>query len=283
MQDVELKEVYNNVWQHLKDKFDNDLDFQDELHGFFTFYARKFILKAKNTEQQEYIEKNLYDLVKSQFFQGYYVMKVILADQETELPEEIWALNPGIVRNEVPILMDNLYQDNPEQWYQTDVAKSIGMELVKHFDDVYELLRQMRKDIALYGAFKVFIEDDRYQNTQPIKEEFIFGNPFDLLFLNPQIYMQAQFKTGEQEIWDLYWWSATKQSGAWIGSIQLSSISTNEEQSMYLLQFSISETVVDHEKYEILNTVMEILPDEIKALLQTRVLHVREFEVLIPN
>lgn len=278
-----LDTIYNQVWHELKDKFDQDPIFTSEIELLLYFYARKFISRSKSNDQTTYIEKNLSDLIKSQFFQGYYVMKSMLLDEETELPEDVWTLNNGIVRNELPILMETIFKDNPSDWYRTDLGQSIGMKIIQEFDDVYDLVLQMRKDVALYGSYKAFIGDVRYQVPEQSNENLVFGNPFDLNFINPQIYMQAQFSTNEQEIWDLYFWSSMKQSRVWIGSIHFSIIPANEDQSIYLLQYTISETIAQLESYEILDYLMAKLPSHIKDLLQTRVYHVRELEILVPK
>lgn len=246
------------------------------------FYGRKFIANARNKEQEQYVENNIDILVKSKFFQGYFVMKSMLLDSETNFPEEVWTLNKGIIRNELPILIESIFNTNNEEWYRTEQGQSIGMKLVQLFDvSIFDLVRQTRKDIALYGAYKAFIEDERFQNITTQETNYYFGDPFELVFINPQVYMQAQFLTNEQEIWDFIY-KASMRNKSWIGTIQLSEIPDTQGQKFFLLQLTISETVLRDEKYEILNNLLSVLPENIRSVLQTRIYHVNEIEVLVP-
>lgn len=270
--------TYHEVFQLLKKRFEEDTKFQTEMEDLTYFYGKKIIVLAKNEEQERLIHENFPDLVKSQFFQGYYVMNSMLSDNETEFPKEVWKLNQGIVRNELPILFNKIFKEHTEDWHLTEIGQKLGMKLVQEFDGVYDLVKQIRKDIALYGAYKAFSEDERY-STQKHTDELILGDPFDLIFLNPQVYMQAQFVTTGQEIWDLYTWSSFKHGSSWIGTIQFLTI-PNNEQEFYLLQFTISETILEHEKYEMLKILLDKLPQEIRAVLQIRIHHTRELEIV---
>lgn len=69
---------------------------------------------------------------------------------------------------------------------------------------------------------------------------------------------------------------------SWIGTIQLSEIPDTQGQKFFLLQLTISETVLRDEKYEILNNLLSVLPENIRSVLQTRIYHVNEIEVLVP-
>ncbi|MFP7442571.1 MULTISPECIES: hypothetical protein [Bacillus] len=273
-------EFQSQVWNHLKRQFDQDPEFVEELESLIHFYGRKFLLKASDQEQRNLIESKLPELVKSQFFQGFYIMRSILLDEETHLPEDVWTSPLGIVRNEIPLLFDSIFKNNND-WIQTEMGQTIGMQLIQGFDGVYDLIQQMRRDISLFGAYKAFIEDSRYKpNTSP--EKLLLGEPFDLCFLNPQVYMKTQFLTSEQEIWDLYFWSSMNHSEGWVGSLQLSKIPL-DGQEMYLLQFLAGESLILDEVYEILNKVIGQLPSQVKGMLQTRLCHVKEMNVLIPN
>ncbi len=273
--------IYTEIMDTLRKQYQTNKHFRDELDNLSLFYGRKFINKTKDEEERLSIIKQMDDMVKSQFFQGYYIMKSILLDKETSLPQDVWSLNPGLVRNEVPLLFANIFKDSPDNWHLTDVSQKIGLDLVQRFNNVYDLVKQTRKDLALYGAYKAFIEDDRYQNqTDNNQSSMILGNPFDLTFLSPQVYMQAQFFTSEQEIWDLNLWSSLGTK--WVGSIHFSCL-PDEQLTLYLLQFTVSETIQEMERYEILEKVLDNIPNEIKSLMQIRIHHVRELEVVIPQ
>lgn len=272
--------IYTEIMDTLRKQYQTNKHFRDELDNLSLFYGRKFINKTKDEEERLSIIKQMDDMVKSQFFQGYYIMKSILLDKETSLPQDVWSLNPGLVRNEIPLLFADIFKDSQDNWHLTDVSQNIGLDLVQRFNNVYDVVKQTRKDLALYGAYKAFIDDDRYQ-SQPNNNQssMILGSPFDLTFLSPQVYMQAQFFTTEQEIWDLNLWSSLGTK--WVGSIHFSRI-PYDQVTLFLLQISVSEVIQENEKYELLEKSLENIPQEIKSVMQVRVQHVRELEVVIP-
>ncbi|MFD5853585.1 hypothetical protein ACFWGC_25975 [Cytobacillus pseudoceanisediminis] len=272
--------IYTEIIDTLRKQYQTNKHFRDELDNLSLFYGRKFMNKTNDEEERLSIIKQMDDMVKSQFFQGYYIMKSILLDKETSLPQDVWSLNPGLVRNEIPLLFADIFKDSPDNWHLTDVSQNIGLDLVQRFNNVYDLVKQTRKDLALYGAYKAFIEDDRYQSqTDNNQSSMILGNPFDLTFLSPQVYMQAQFLTEEQEIWDLNLWSSLGTK--WVGSIHFSRI-PHDQMTLFLFQFSVSEVIQENERYELLEKSLENIPQEIKSLMQVRLHHVRELEVVLP-
>lgn len=280
---VSILSIDSQVTKILSKKYKEDQEFRQNLDYLYFFYGRKYLHLATDDSQKKYIEDNLFDMIKSQFYQGYYIMREILNDPSIELDEQIWSANKGIIRNELPILMENVFEDSKDTWFLSTLGKKIGMMIMQKINDVYEVIQQTRKDAALYGVYQAFIDDKRYQPKKSNENHsLLLGDPFDLHFLNPQIYMKAQYITDEQEIWDIYTWSTFKGGVKWVGSIQLSKI-PSDIQMIYLLQFTVNEIVSDFEKYEILENALKRLSDEVKALTQIRICHAKDLEIVMPK
>ncbi|WP_282155763.1 hypothetical protein [Cytobacillus gottheilii] len=270
--------VYDELFQKLKKRFNEDESLRKELERLLHFYGRKFIRLAKNDDQKVIIENDLYDLIKAQFFHGYYLMTNILRDNETHFDQNIWGLNKGFIRNELPAFLYSVFKDSPD-WYRTDVGNRVGMTFIQELGDVYDVLTQTRKDVTMHAAVLAFMEDSRYHPLTDESLKLNIGNPLDLNFLNPQLYIQAQHLTQEQEIWEIYSWSSVEKNGGWKGTVQFSKL-PNVESEVYLLQFSILDIISMEEKYELIDTILESIPSEIKALMQIRLNHINNMEVL---
>ena len=273
--------LYEQVWNHLKNNFETNKLLRKELDDLLHFYGKKLLNFAKQPKQRDFIENKLEDVVRSQYFQGYYIMRSLLKDEETALASQTWNLAKGIVRNEIPVFINNIFKDSEMDWSRTEIGHEFGIKLVQEIDGVFDIIRQMRRDIAYYGAYKAFIEDNRYKgNKEEDHSSMLLGNPFDLHFVSPQVFMQAQFFSNEHEVWDLYMWSSV-QENAWVGSLHFSAIPQNNN-SVYILELSISETIMENEKYEILEKCVQQIPESIRSMLQIRIYHVRELEVVVP-
>ncbi|WP_028393945.1 hypothetical protein [Bacillus cihuensis] len=277
-----LDTIYSHVLSHLKNEFESNEDFRKEIDNFIFFYGYKFMSQCKTESQEKLVQESVNDLIKSQYFQGYYIMTTLLNDSDQKFPETVWSTPKGMLRNEIPLFIETVFEGSDE-WYKTELSHNITMNLIQSMDGLYDLIKQTRKDVALYGAYKAFIQDKRYKGNQAeTSRQMNLGNPFDIFFLNPQIYMQAKFFTEEQEIWDLYTWTAFNNS-KWVGTIRFSSFSNENNTPFYILEVSLSNFISHSEKIEIVNNLLNSLSDTIKASLQTRLYHVENMEVLVPN
>lgn len=268
----------SEVYNHLKAEYENNEAFRKELDDLYMFYGRKLIQFVKKQEQQEHIENKLGEVVNSLFFQGYYTMKVVLNDEETIISPESWELPAGVIKNEIPMLLKELLQEEKFDW-KTEVSHEFSMDILTYIEAGYETTQKLTKEISEYGAYKAFIEDERYVGDDLAEQsDMLLGSPYDLNFLSPQVYSKAQFYTDQHEIWDLFYWSSV-QEDSWVGTIHLSSIPLAEN-TLYLIEFSLSNLLIEPEKLEIVDKVTKSIPSEIRSNLQIRLYTVNELDIL---
>ncbi|MEK5071656.1 hypothetical protein [Sporosarcina sp. FSL K6-1508] len=274
--------IHEEVWQKLKKQIKTDEKFKSELQYLYFYYERKLMGFAKTESALLLIREGLEDVVFSQYFQGHYVMKNLLVDKETILEEKVWKMGSGFARNEVPKFIKAAFSNEEFDWTYTEVGHHFGIDLLQIMDPAFDLFRQIRIDIANYGAYKAFVEDERYiGDVQEEPTEALLGNIFDLDFLSPQVYMQAQFITEQHELRDLFMWSAI-QNDLMVGSVHLS-IMPIEDQTLYVLEIQLANVITNDEKLEIANQLIMKLPKEIQGVLQTRLYHVENIEALVQS
>lgn len=279
---VENQELHNKVYKTLEQKIKEDQDFQNELEYLSFFYRRKLTSIVKDTQVMEYIFRQFDDVLFSQFFQGYYAMTILLEDEEEHFSEKDWNHLPGLVRNEIPKFLKMITKVENVNWTHTEIGHNFSMDILQSAENAYDVTQLLLSDLTNYGAYKAFIDDKRYVGEKNLVEsEMLLGNAFDLNFVTPQVYMQAQFFTEQHELWDLFNWSAIGE-GAWVGSIHYSVLPI-EEQTYYVLEFSLSNLINKDEQMEIVNDVIKKIPEEIRSTLQTRLYSVSELDVLIAS
>lgn len=272
--------THTEVFSFLEKEFKENETFRNELELLYKFYGRKLIHFVGKTDLQ-YVEEQFGEVVNSLYFQGYYTMRLILNDEETVLEEDAWKLPLGVVKNEIPLLLKNMLNDEKLDW-STPISHEFSMNILTNVEAGYETTLEITKEIAEYAAYKAFIEDERYiGGTIQETSEMLLGSPYDLNFLSPQVYSKAQFFTEQHETWDLFYWSAI-QKDSWVGSIHFSTIPTGES-NLYIIEFSISDVIMELEKLEIVEQITKKLPEEIRANLQTRLYHVSDLDVLDIN
>ena len=275
------EKTHIEIYEFLQKEYDENKEFRQELENLYTFYGRKLMQFVKKEDQQEYVENKFGDVVNSLFFQGYYIMKMILNDEETILNEEGWKLPLGVTKNEIPLMLSSLLQDEKFDW-KTDISHQFSMDILNYIEAGYETTQEITKEISEYGAYKAFIDDSRYVGNKEETNDMLLGNPNDLNFLSPQVYSKAQFFTEQHEIWDLFYWSAIRKEDSWVGSIHYSTIPVGEEK-LYIIEFNLSNLIIESEKLELIDVVIKSIPIEIRSKLQIRLYNVSELDVLQAN
>lgn len=279
-----IEDTKKEVFKHLQNEFNNNESFRKELEELIIFYGRKLLVFAKTEEKQLFIENEIEDVVRSSYYQGYYTMKVILNDEETELLPETWLSSIGVSRNEIPIMLENLFKDMMQDWFLTDVSHHFTMDILTNMEPAYEITNSMIKELACYGAFKALIEDERFKGSTEFDfntSELYLGDTYDLDFVSPQVFKQVQFKAEQHEIWDLFFWSAV-QENSWVGSVHYSLIPV-EDETIYVLECNLSNLITPDEKSEIVEKLIKHLSDEQRNKLQIRLYSVSELDTLLPN
>ena len=273
------EQQFINVYNILQKRYNEDTDFRESIDSLTRFYGRKLVGFAKNEEQEALVLAEFEDVVKSQFFHGFYLMTAILEDVETDFPADIWRLRKGMVRNEIPLLIRSVFVEEGSSWSVTEVGREFGLAILDVMEPGYEIVKRLREEVTLYGAYQAFIQDDRYRGVEAEEStDTLLGNPFDLEFLSPQVFMQAQFQTEQHEIWDLFFWSS--QENTWLGSVHLSKLPT-DAMTVFLMECTLSNQLIYFEKSDIVDTLVSRLPQDVQNTVQVRVYHANDLEVLV--
>lgn len=273
--------IFNKVTNKLRDKYEQDVYFNQELENLTIFYGRKLLALTSNENVHEIIENTISNVIRSQFFQGYYVMSNILEDEEVEFTDNVWTLPKGIVRNQIRTMLDNLFNDTEYNWIDNDVANSFALVMLNELEKGFEVVEGIKYEVALFGAYKAFLEDSRYSVAPSEKvNDFKLGDPFDLNYINHQVYMEAKHYAEQHEFWDLFLTGKQNQDNSWCGTVHLSTFPTEEDKKFYILSLNLSNVIRDEEKMILAETISKRLPSEITDVLQIRLYHTTELDFL---
>lgn len=276
-------QVYENVLSKFRYKYENDLDFNNELDDLIIFYGRKLLSLTNVSTTREMIESSIENVIKNQYFHGCYTMTKILADNEIEFDDKTWSLPKGILQNEVRVFINKLFIDIDIEfdWADNNVINQFGLQMLKELEFGFDVVEVIKYEVAAFGAYKALLEDPRYKGPQnKATEDMLLGNPFDVEFINFQVFMQAQFYSSEHELWDLFEVGKGIQDNVWCGTAHLSSIPQNNDEKSYILSINLLNTIRPEERMLISESIAKRLPDYITDSLQIRLYHTTEMEFL---
>lgn len=256
---INVKEEQEIIAETLKSRYKTDENLKQMIKEVNLFYGRKVMSFAKEPEDKEFVEKHMLQVVSDQFALGYYIMTEILNDPEFQLDEKAWNLGKGFVRNTVYGLLTTVMQESGVQWQQSETERQFTKRVVASFYNAYDIMVQLRKDVLALGAYYAFIESERYQEPAKQEHELMLATPYDLTFLNPQVYMQGEEVLENLEKWSVY--QAEYVKGAqWVGDIQLTKKKRETGELENHLDILLSYVIDQNERTDIINQMISKIP-----------------------
>jgi len=255
---TEEKEV---IVELLKNRYKTDKDFGKVIDEVSFYYGRKLMSFATETEDQRFVEDKILEVVSDQFFLGYFLMDQILKDPEFELEESYWKLAKGYVRNGIFPMLESIMEGSDVQWQQSAAEKNFTKRVVSKFYDAYDIMVQLRKDVLALGAYFAFIEHPNYKGAEQPAHSLRLANPFDLTFINPQVFMQPKYATENVEKWGLFQAESLK-GGQWVGEIQLERRVNPQAEKENYLEIKISNLLEQNDITDIINKMILKMPAE---------------------
>lgn len=274
--------TFEKVTNRLRNKFEKDIQFNKELEDLVLFYGRKLLAIAKSSNTKEIIVGTIDNVVRSQYFQGYYIMTTILDEDEMKFPDKTWGLPLGILRNEIPKAIYTIFDNEVNfDWAANEVINEFAAVMIKELENGFDVVESLKYEVAAFGAYKAFLGDPRYKiESNDTKTPALLGNPFDLEFLNFQVFMQAQYYSNEHEIWDMFKMGIKGLQNEWCGNAHLSKFTDVQGNVNYLLSINISNSIRLEEKMILAEKVVKKIPNEILNTVQIRLYHTDSLEFL---
>ncbi|MFB1100385.1 hypothetical protein [Terribacillus sp. JSM ZJ617] len=270
----------------LRQAFTNDEHFNMQFNILNHFYFEKVKVLTDAERHRDY-EEPFFEAVKSQYFNGYFIVRELLSDEQTTL-DPVWLSNPeGILTEEIPMLIREAVLQNEEEALITETMYQFIMELTAEYEDVHSSLLQIAFDIAFLGSKRAFLDERNSLEVEAQKGglESRMARIGDFTFITPQIYLGPKHITTETEMWDLYWWSSLRQIDNKAGDVTLIQVN-NGEVNNYIFNINLVSTFTPYEIQLIYNNLvsrfLEINQLERKQL-QVNVAIVKEYLAIVED
>ncbi|MGF9975508.1 hypothetical protein [Viridibacillus arvi] len=272
--------VYENVTAILRDKFENSAKFNETLDNITIFYGRKLLSITKNHFTREIIEKTIEKVIREQYFEGYFRMSDIIKNSGIPAIDLLWELPKGRLRNEVRILLENVYKDIDPDWANNATISNFSLVMLKELEEGFDVVEMIKYEVAAFGAWEAVIEDSRYVYKEDADEfDSKFGNSFDLEFINFQVYMQMEYFSDTYESWNLYKLGKNDQDNIGCGMAQLSLIHNLEGKQQFVLTLNLFNLIHPEEKNGLVDSIVKSITSKLKnSELHIRILHTTEIE-----
>ncbi|MFD1736245.1 hypothetical protein ACFSCX_06660 [Bacillus salitolerans] len=245
----------NNVLKEteaiLKEKFEQNDDFKTELFLLYNVYAPKYLRFVKDEMGQKRLQDMFFEAIKGQIFHGYYLIRELLADENTHISNEFLGQPIGYLTNEVPLLLGQALGDNSRELIKTEVGHKFLMWLITNYEGTFDLAKQVLWDLTCLGARQALLDEKESKNigSNIEKVEGLLSVLNDLEFLTPQLYLSAAVVTDSVEMWEINYWNSYRNHHK-AGDVSVIKVE-NQDETGYLVAINLHVSIFKEERESI--------------------------------
>ncbi|MGN7299752.1 hypothetical protein [Ferdinandcohnia sp. SAFN-114] len=252
---MDLDSIFQYTEQKLTSHFQNNIKFNQQFFVLTEFYKNKFNGLIKQEDEQIFGEM-LFQCSKSQIFNGYFIMRELLLNNQETLSDEWFAQSEGILTEQLPGIIREAAQHDFDNIIIEDEMKRLIRWAITRYEDVYSTLHQISFDLVCYGAKQAVIDERDKKGIQTNEAlNGLLGAVNDLNFISPQSYLTCNAKPSESEIWTLSWWSSIQTTDNKVGEVTVLAIPL-ENTTQYALNIYLSKRLPEHERSSVISIVL---------------------------
>lgn len=255
--------IYTYTENKLTALFQNDEAFLEKFAQMNMYYQSKFT-KIVPEEKKEKFFDSLFQAVKSQFFNGYYLFRELLSHEGSNF-EDSWFLQPeGYITQDIPqLLRDAIGDENFQDVVETDVMQKLMEWAIVEFEDVYNNLSQVAFDVVCLGALQSIWDERHLRGLTIEKGETGLLFPLqDLTFVTPQHFFTCHYKTYDTEKWNVFYWSTLENKDVKAGEVIISEIPNQEGDKVYFANVYLLNELEEFDREIILGRIMKTLLEQ---------------------
>lgn len=258
---ISPNEIFSYTDNKLKAHIENNKEFDREFIQYNMYYQELLGSKVKPTEQETFTNL-LFNAIKSQIFNGYFLFRELLEKESTMINDEWYTQAQGKLITQIPNIIKEASGENYIEVVTSTTMREFITWMIKRYEDVLPILNNMSLHCASLGFKWAIIDERDRKGLQPYiaNIEGYLGLLDDITFIHPQYYIVADLKNDAlTEKWALFDFLNQEK----LGDIWISLIKGDSPSSIVSLYF----------KYTLSDKVQQTLVETISAtvLLNTGV------------
>ncbi|WP_066412906.1 hypothetical protein [Sutcliffiella cohnii] len=234
---IREKEIHKFSQEQLTEHFNNNNQFIKDYATMFYYYANTFN-NIVSEDMREEFQSRLYESVKTQYYNGYFIAREFLAHEETEVPDG-WLTQPeGIMKQQIPPMLFDAAGGDFAEIVRTETSQKLVSWSITKFENIRSLLQEVIIDVTLLGSFRAFIDERNIRglNVRASGNEVEMGilAPYnDFHFIDPQKYLLCLLNHQDTEVWEIHLWSSIQVEKTKVGEVSIHRLTNQTLQSMY--------------------------------------------------
>jgi hypothetical protein len=248
------KNIYDYTDQKLKAHHQNNMEFNFELANAYEYYKAK-LFEIVNPSDQERVANELFQSVKSQIFNGYFLVQELLGHETTQIEDDWFKQSIGMIAQQIPDMLRDITDNNIDEIITFKPLKEMASWLVIEYEGVYPLLMDISLNIACLGAKWAFIDEAAKREITPYNPNLggLLANVDDVVFINPQNYLTCDIKTESTEFWTVL--NSKYNEIDKIGEVTIIKHQGNDGSDIYSMNLNIKNSLSLIEQQSLIDTL----------------------------
>lgn len=253
MTTINKDELWNYTGQKLKAHYQNNEDLSNQIGNLLGYYSERFKGIVKDSELGT-LENELYKCIKTQIFNGYFIIQEFLNNDETVFTNEWFTQTENMIAQQIPEFLRTVSGDNREEILLTDTVKNLSSKLLIKYEGVYPILTDLALNASSLGAKRALLDeaDKRGVNLSKSQYNGIFGSLDDITYLDPQIYINCLVAYPNTEMWEII--DSSYHDYRYLGELTVF-VQEVEEKPIYMCNIYIKEAIPEMQLQYLINAI----------------------------
>lgn len=251
---VELN-IVDYTDKKLRAHYQNDESFNQELYLAYEYYRSRLLhlVKEQNVER---LENELFESIKSQIYNGYFMAVEFLNQEDTQIMGEWFQQSSGMIAQQLPDLLREITGNQLEEVITYDHLKKLTSWLVIQYEGVYPTLMDISLNTACIGAKWALLDEGekRGLNLYHPHHKGILANVDDVTFLNPETYITCGTMNQASEVWEII--KSNYHTLDKIGEATILSVPGSEGQQSYFITVNIRNTLSQEQQEGLIHSIV---------------------------
>lgn len=264
MANLTKDEIYQYTGQKLKVNFENVPEFNAEVVSAFEYYKTRLLSRTKPDDHNE-IESQLFEAVKAQIFNGYFMGLEIL--NEVQIEDEWFGNSEGVISSQIPDLLRQATDNNVESIITIEPMRSLISWLVMEYEDIYNFLLNISFNVACLGAKWAFLDEGEKRGIKPFepKEKGLLAVLDGFTFINPETFLDPLVADKNCEVWNIL--KSDYRQIDKVGEVTVIKFLHNNEKEVYFLNTAIRNDYMLSEQQQLMTELaaqLKLMNEEIE-------------------
>lgn len=197
-----MNNLFEQTDQMLKAHYQDNQGFNSDVVTSHEYYQDK-LFQIVNEGDKQRIEGSLFQSIKSQIFNGYFMINELL--QNVTIEDEWLTQSKGMIAQQIPEMLLRATNNDLDGIITLNPLNAMASWLVTEYEGIYPLLMDISLNTACIGAKWALIDEAEKRGVSLYQPQHLgmLGYIDDVTYIYPSAYMVCDVSNETSELWSI--------------------------------------------------------------------------------